>query len=400
MIYNTKTFSNIRDSIVFVWFFLLTLSSFYFFSLGMPLFSVIGALISIPLIMLYKANWRKYQKLPLILVLSVLFISIFTALPNMQFIHMKRIFLVLILIPLVYFSAYVINERPKLMLNVIRITLTIHVVILIFQFAYYYLFGTFIDFIEPVTGVGQRSLGGSNEFGESGVKIIRAAGLYSEPGTYSTNIIIQLLMKKYLELRTTGKDKLNKLDLIVVLSTYISFSLFGFIFASLFLIKYLVKENAQTKAISIIATVPIIYFVYKYYVSLRFARDIDDSGIGFRQEAVKFYLNDIMDNPFQLMFGYSNYVDLNAMLNVNFAWNDVGMIFTILISFGLVGLAALFFITKPRIKGKVLLATILFLSKLSITTLFVWFCFALIYSDNKSNRNKTRRIPYHKIIYK
>lgn len=364
----------------FSWFFLMTLNSYYFYNLGFSLFPVISAIFAFFMLLLNKSKPKTNQRSTIILV--VLFIiSLITSLPNTEFFLIKRIPLFLILLPVALYSTRFINENQIQLFSILKLTIIIHVLFYYFQFVYYYTNGVFIDFIEPITGVSQRTLGGSLTIGPSGIKLMRTAGLYSEPGTYSTYIFILFLLYKQTKKNIYSIDKVELFDIIVLISVLLSFSTYGFIFSSLYVSRYLFKINFSNKVVLLLFIIPIALFVVENYLGDRFQRDLTDSGISFRQEAVILYFKNVVNQPFHLLFGYSLFVDMNDYFKVNLAWNDVGLIFVILLNTGVVGIILLFRIILPKLKDNFLLILIILLSKISITVIFLWFVISFIFGN-------------------
>ena len=88
----------------------------------------------------------------------------------------------------------------------------------------------------------------------------------------------------------------------------------------------------------------------------------------------------IPENTYATLIGYGSFVDLNTLFNVSFFWNDVGLILNLITSFGVVGMIILAFISREAFMKYKLFFIILLLAKLSIYTIFIWFCFSIFYS--------------------
>lgn len=382
-----KTKDRLLFLIAFVWIFLMTLNSFYFYDLGMPLFSVISALMSIPLIIIFRVKYEKYMLLIIAVLICVLLFSLTTMLPNTQHVFPARIPLFFLLVPVVLFSSYLLEKHRKITLNVLKTILVVHLVFFFTQFVYFYTTGNFIDYIMPITGEEQRSFGGNYEIDSSGTELIRATGLFNEPGTYSTYIFLILSLVKQLESEIFKKERLTALDLFTVVSVLLSFSVFGFIFSAFFIIKFVLKSNFKTKFIIIISSIPLVFLAYDRYLSVRFSKDAETSGVGFRTRAIDMYIENAQNDPFNLLFGYSNFVNVNDLFNTFIVWNDLGFLFSIILSLGVIGFFLFALITIPRIKTHYLAITILCLSKLSITTFFLWFFLSNLYLPRRKNES-------------
>lgn len=379
--------------LVFIWVFLMTLNSFYFHNIGMPVFSVVAAFLSILLIFVFKVRIRSYMRLILYIITYILLSSLLTMLLNDQFALATRIPLFFILVPVVIFSSFLFKEEKELMAKVLKVVVTIHLIFFFTQFIYFYGTGVFIDYILPITGVEQRSLGGSYEIDDSGTKLIRAAGLFNEPGTYSTFIFLILSLIKNTEKKLGKKDRLSLIDILTVISVLLSFSVFGYIFSTFFILKYLLKSSLKSKIIIIACSIPLALLAYERYFSVRFSKDVETSGVGFRTRAIETYINNVQDNPLNLIFGYSNFIDVNELFNVYIVWADLGFLFNIIVSLGFLGLILFAKITLPRLKSHYMLIIVLCLSKLSITTFFLWFFLSCLYLP-KYDENENI-IPYN-----
>jgi len=372
--------------VTFFWFFLMTLNSFYFESLGMAVFSIFSALLSVPLIGLYRIGFKHYMKLPYIILFVVFFISLIGIFPHSEYVLVSRIPYFLLFIPVIFLSSYLLNEQKEMLFKILKISLIIHLLFFFVQFTVFYGTGIFIDFIEPVTGVAQRSLGGNYEINSAGDKLIRAAGLFNEPGTFATFIFLIFSLKKYLEMQLKGTSKLSFLDIMTLASVFLSFSVFGLVFCFVFILKYFLNGNLRTKIVISAVSLPLIILSYQRYLSVRFTKDADISGIGFREQAIRHYIDQVQEEPFNLLFGYSNFVDINKLFNVAIVWNDLGFLFNIMVNMGLIGLTLFLIIIVPRIKQYYLPIIVLCLCKLSITTVFLWFFFCYIFENKYSKR--------------
>src|SRR5690606_10362056 len=78
---------------------LLSLDSFYFYQLSMPLFSVLGTLLICFIIAFEKIPFRSYHRIPLTAVFVYMFWSLITALNNLEYLYPIRIFFCFLVIP-------------------------------------------------------------------------------------------------------------------------------------------------------------------------------------------------------------------------------------------------------------------------------------------------------------
>lgn len=366
----------------FLWLFLLTLNSYYFYNLGMPLFAVLGSLLALVLIIVKKIALNKNDNSTMKFFVFIFLWSVLNSIFNSAYLFEKRLFLVFTLIPTIYYSSYLLSNKSFRVYRIIKFIIIIHLVFFYLQFISYYVFGNFIDYLYPITGESQRAMGGNyNLF--SG-KLIRATGLFNEPGTYSTYIFLLFLMYRFLRSSFLGNNKLEKFDYLVLLSVFLTFSIFGMVFNLIFIASIFIRENIGRKIKVLIVLFPVVFIAFTNYILVRFSGD--STGLEFRNEAIYYYLDKVLLDVFHTFFGYSIFVDLNSLFNVNFPWNDVGLGFNFLLSFGIIGcITILIFLLNKINKKKYLFLLVLLLSKLSITTIFLWFCFAFIFSKNNDN---------------
>ena len=98
------------------------------------------------------------------------------------------------------------------------------------QFITYYATGNFLDYLEPITGESQRALGGSYTFSALNIKLIRATGLFNEPGSYSTFVFLTYAILQIVRKNLNGDLSITLFDGLVLMSILLTFSIFGFIF--------------------------------------------------------------------------------------------------------------------------------------------------------------------------
>lgn len=371
----------------FIWFFLMTLNSFYFYSLSMPVFSVISAILTVPLIFTTKISFQKTDRLPLVIFLYFLVCSILTALPNTSNIFLQRIIFFFLLLPVIIYSSYLFRSQKKMMKSIIKISLIVHLLFFYFQFFGFYLTGDFIDFLEPITGESQRALGGSYTFGSGGVKLIRATGLFNEPGTYSTFLFLIFLLFKGLQRDLGHNESLSLFDVILIISILLTFSVFGFIFVFLFSLTYIMREKLINKVLFVIALFPFAYLSIKNYLLVRFEKET--TGVEFREQGVAMFWNHVIEEPFHFLLGYSAFVDFNELLGGSrIVWNDIGLFFVTFMTLGVIGIILLIIISIPRLKKNYLLILVTFMSKMSVTTIFLWVVITYIYRRERYVSNR------------
>ncbi len=373
-----------KENCVFIWLLLLTLNSYYFYNLGLPLFSFLGAIFTLPLFKIFNFKLKNYQRPILIVITSLFLISTISIMLNSSYVLGQRFIVFLLFYPVALFSTYLFKEEKILFEKVIKKVIIVHLSFFFIQFISFYGFGYFIDFLEPITGESQRAFGGNYSISSSGNMLIRVTGLFNEPGTYATYMMLLLGLFKVSLFQSGQKYKLTKFDFIVLFSVLLSFSVFGFVFVFIFCLPILFKASFKNKLFLAVCSSPIIYIVYTRYLSVRFSNELQsDNGGEFRSEAIGLLYNNITDSLYHLLFGYSHFVDMNKLFNTSLAWNDVGLIFTMFLEFGLVGVSIIFFFISPQIKAKFVVVLITLLCKISLTTFFLWVCISFLFIDNE-----------------
>lgn len=370
-----------------LWLLCITLDSFYFYNIGLSLIAILGACYSIKFFLIDRKPIPKSCAVPLVVLLCLIIISLITSFPNSHLFLEKRFFLILILFPVIIYVSYLLTYRPLFFSSVIKNVLTIHILFLVIQlFYFYFVSGEFLDYLKPFTGEAQRALGGSYTIG--GSKLIRATGLFNEPGTYSTFVFILYLMYYSLNVRYKENYKLRLFDYVAIISVLSTFSIFGFVFVTLFLIHYLWTASLKVKLISLILFIPFILLVLEIYISKRFALGAENAGVGFRSQILIFYIQNIEEYFFNFLFGYSIFLDYNKFFNVRFIFNDLGFWFTILLYIGILPFITFLIIFRKNILRFFILFLIIMLCKLTITTIFLWIAITVITNESYQHNNE------------
>ena len=368
-----------------LWLLLITLDSYYFYQVGAPVFPLLAACMSVVFVIY---NYRKVNFSEIIVnQKKVLFIFAYLAISSIVIglfyqtaVFEKRIPALVFSLPIIIHAGYLFHSRPDLLKSGLKIVLSIHLLFFFVQFITYYATGNFLDYLEPITGESQRALGGSYTFSALNIKLIRATGLFNEPGSYSTFVFLTYAILQIVRKNLNEDLSITLFDGLVLMSILLTFSIFGFIFTSTYVATLLIHKKLSTKiAVAVMAT-PFMYLSVINYIMPRFGKDADHSGVGFRTEIVQYAIDHIPENTYATLIGYGSFVDLNTLFNVSFFWNDVGLILNLITSFGVVGMIILAFISREAFMKYKLFFIILLLAKLSIYTIFIWFCFSIFYS--------------------
>jgi hypothetical protein len=180
--------------------------------------------------------------------------------------HMPQYLGVIFSLGYIYFFYNFFQDKSNLLVKVVTYTLKIHVLFFLIQYLAFYLFGTYIDFIEPITGETQRNIGG--EF--DGLTSIRPSGLFGEPAAYALAIagfnFILLIKNKVLDAWT-----LASLGTVLL-----SMSALGVIYTFFYIVIYMVFYNEGFKALVwliVVSTVSVVVAIKYKVVNFIFLLD-------------------------------------------------------------------------------------------------------------------------------
>ncbi len=369
---------------VTTWLLFISLSSFYFYNLGVALPPFLAASVSFLLSFFIISRFRICDVILMRRVFLflgyIIFCGLVFLLKSSDFL-VGRIFGVILFFGVAVHTYYLINSKLNIFLMALKWVLVVHVFAFFSQtFSHYSGFG-YIDYLMPFTGEAQRAFGGSYEsalLGQAG--FVRPTGLYNEPGTYSTTIFIIFLMYKEL---SKSEIKFHEwiIDLAVILSIALSFSVFGMIFLFIYFLHTIVV-NKKTIFIILPVFVVISPIIYELYLYPRFfsGNYDDDSGLIFRGEALIQYFEYLDKNPFDFIFGIGFFSNIVSILG-DFIWNDLGLLVYSLIVFGFVGF--LIFLTcvigRKSLSVYVFPLTLIFiLSKIAPSTMIFWVVLTII----------------------
>lgn len=212
--------------------------------------------------------------------------------------------------------------------EVFKAVILIHLAFYYLQLVTYYLFGVHLDFL-ILNENSSRNLGGVFVVPYIGLPLMRASGLFSEPGTYS-NFMFLL----YVAHALTVKDKEDLIQgksfNLLILSLMTTFSSFGLVFACAIILSRVRNIMNMLLPISVFLVVVSPYFIDRF-VSRESGREV--SGVEFRL----LYLKDALSN-FESVEGWI--VGKGSMSVPTFfkggdgSDNDTGLIVYILREFG------------------------------------------------------------------
>lgn len=222
-----------KNLIAFISIFFITLQALYFRSISLAPFPLLGLLIII--FTNSKAVNSKELKefLPIFFLILISFIVgmfNFTYSASINF-YLPTLFgWVLFPVALIYCKRFFNNDGVNFY-RVLRWVLILHLTFFYIQYFSYTLFNIKLDFLEVITGETQRT--GANKLKDFGSGLIRSAGLYTEPGSYTVYIYILLAMCLII------KRKIDFVITIALLSMFLSFSMTGVLLGLSYVLFYI-----------------------------------------------------------------------------------------------------------------------------------------------------------------
>ena len=161
---------------------------------------------------------------------------------------------------------------------------------------------------------------------------MRPTGLFNEPGMYSAFIApFTALMSRWY---TSGKSE--KFAYWISLGSLVfSFSLFGTVFAMLiFVFSAKVPKFFRLSFLSITSIFAVPYVYYRFVVRQELGLS---GGHQERGELISKFFESILENPLNGIFGSHNILSpFSAQIDYVIAVNDVGLIFYLMLSLGLI----------------------------------------------------------------
>jgi hypothetical protein len=374
-----KTKKNKNSYIFFIAIFFISLQSFYFNSIGMPVYSVFGLLLLIILSLFYPRPIYKNHKLNTVIDFTFLKMTplIFISLSLLASIFYGKIdlfrflsFILIALIPFFYerISSYI---DP---LKIICMLIFVHSFVFFTQFILFYVFSIDLDPVSIFSEAEQTGWGGLQEHGALG-KFRRLGGLYKEPGTFAT-FVAPLVGVLFLKSKSKIYDFISYLGITAV---FLTFSMYAWIFCIfLFAMKFYQKKY-------IIFWAPIFLYVLVQialpYIQYRFFDSSSAIGIDFRIEMISNII-DFNISGFTYLFFGTGLFTLESPFPLEAAINDVGLIFYIMLTGGIFGLLLIVIfvfsaVWRLKIPG-IFLGFMILSSKISLTAPMFWVIILLI----------------------
>lgn len=259
--------------------------------------------------------------------------------------------------------------------------LIIHISGFYLQFLFHYILNINVDYIYYLTGEEQRTYGDGVIIPILG-ELYRASGFYIEPGTYATFLApVIAIYSRYYNISILSKF----IFILALISLFISFSIFGFIFFIIIII-FNPLINIKFKFTLLIV---LILGAYNYII-WRFIDKVNLGGGSGFELRIDFLMNMyhiFSGNIINLMFGVGL---LSADNSLNLAINDSTLLLYILYSCGIIGFLLFIYthylIFRNSDRGCKLAIIILLLSKFPIFAPFYSLLMGLIYYNSRARR--------------
>jgi hypothetical protein len=215
--------------------FLFSLGSHYFYQIGLYAFQLAGILLALPFFKLDKLSWSKARLFSVVIFFLYFFIHgiLLASFSGNDIFGVSKLILPLFVFFYFSFAVVMFYIYPHVFQRVLYGVIAIHVAFFIFQFSWFLITSDVIDFLVPFTGESQRVVGGSYTLSYLSA-FVRPSGLFNEPGTYSTWMILLLLLLKSNANRIGFNSKNSILEIFVIGTVLFSFSTFGFIFTIIY----------------------------------------------------------------------------------------------------------------------------------------------------------------------
>jgi hypothetical protein len=364
--------------------FFISLQSYYFYQVALPLLSIAG-LVLLGTYLICKPGVKKIAMAPFIITsffyIYLYEVSAFRFLTLEHNINLKDILRYMTMILAAFFFSLIKKEQLS---GVTRTTLMLHISFFYLQLLSYYVFDLNFDYLAPITGEAQRV--GTAHYTITGSPLYRATGLFNEPGTYSNFCAVITAM--FLIFPENRSRKL--IIFLSILSLFLSFSVYGFIFGLALL--FFIKGNLA-KTFKILMYVGCIVATVFLYQRFFLSSLTSETGVGLRTSFIIELVGYLSSDVGNFLFGTGLLHNYNP-LSIDFPFNDASLIIYILFTtgfLGLVGLAPLAIIIfrfRRAVFTKLTFVILLF-SKISIFAPF----FALILIVILKSRGVCQEIP-------
>jgi len=218
-------------------------------------------LIAILIYVLFITSFRinKYGGLFIIISISLALMNAFISLGHDIVLFAESILFAAIVVPALYS-----NERfREQFICALRWLIILSITMFILQFIVYHLSGSILRLHEMVFPFSQARIAEESSFGN----LVRMGGIYIEPGTYSNYMYIYILIYSILTKKLSGF-----LSFATAITTILTFSVWGMIFASYFLF-IIILDKLKQKSFIVKTVVLFIFLSGGVYISNKVLND-------------------------------------------------------------------------------------------------------------------------------
>lgn len=358
--------------------FLISLQTYYFYELGVAPFPLLGLALLAGVAFAYSprgflGTMTTSCKLLLGLPIALVVLGMLASISEELSILPARLLTPIVALTAALSIQVVVTRDPSGLMLALRLVVIAHLAFFLLQFFVYLATGYMIDFLAPITGEEQRVWSGDystpimSEFA-------RCSGLFNEPGTYVNFVFPSYLAMRALMEEHGDDHRWGWVDVLVIATVILSFSIFGILFLLVWVLGGLVLRFSMPKLLLGIAAVVVAWVVAGDYVLQRFAHEGGDAGgLGFRAEIFGKLFEGMSADRF--FWGYGFLSDLSNVF-ADLVLNDVGLvIYTFIVG----GAYAVILLLSGFVLGVVLaprerspLPLVVLASKLSLTSPFFW----------------------------
>ncbi|HIF9214289.1 TPA: hypothetical protein ACX6QX_003634 [Photobacterium damselae] len=295
--------------------------------------------------------------------------------------------------------------RLELLIKTFDVIIKVHLMAFFIQIITYILIGHYIDFVQPITGEASRYL---NSYNLSSLGSIRFTGLYVEPSTYATFIVVISSISFILKLR--ARCNLSYFDFLAAISTLLTFSTASYVYGlGLLMLQVLyTMRRSRYKLLFVFIFINILFILYWIYSDLvnliltDFIFKVDSRG-GIRTYLIEYifsnrtgfnyYLGESLYGLRSELFNLSNNVD--GGIRIMGSVNDSGLLFYLIVLFGIIIIPFIIFYFILVFKKNYWLGMItfnLFLTKVSVEhyPLIIFFILSyFLFIKTKHNESGT-----------
>lgn len=385
---------NVKHILCPLAFFLLSLQGFYFPSIGLAPFTLLGMCLVI-LIYLFSINnlyieTSKYRFYPLFFYLVFFIQSIIAVFLYNDNTDIKRLFAFIIVITLTFISPRVFDNKS--IERALKIMLTIHISYFYLQFVAYYLFNIDVDVIKLVTGIAQKGWGGDFSTDRLG-HLRRLGGLFNEPGTYATFIAptLAVFCRYYKNCKRN-----SQLIYAGIVSLILTFSTFALIFSIIicFAIMFVIRGKSiiyigTLFTFSFMTVLP--YFLYRFIERGQYGVN---TGVEIRSNFINIVYEYIFTGVTEFLIGTGQLItDFTGKAYISAALNDSSLFLSLVFTSGPI-LAIWICITLINKANKIgvfsfVSILIILISKISIFWVFTPVLLVVIFTGGKSEIKST-----------